>query len=151
MTGARVTQTAEETVRLGQEFGCGLRSGDVVGLVGTLGAGKTQFVKGICAAFGVRSGVLSPSFVLMHRYEGMGQSGGEIVINHFDFYRIRRAEELDEIGFRDLVGGDAISVIEWADAFPDVIPQTAIFVTFEHGEDGETRSITLPGNQPVTA
>ena len=146
MSDTRVTRSADETTMLGREFGRTLRKGDVVGLVGPLGAGKTQFVKGVCSAFGVSTPVLSPSFVIMHRYEGTTDSGEGLVINHFDFYRIRRAEELDEMGFRDLVGGDTISLVEWADSFQEMMPAPFRAVTFEHGEDPDTRTVVLPAS-----
>ncbi len=150
MTPKKVTHSASETVRLGKEFGSTLRRGAVVGLVGTLGAGKTQFVKGVCQAFGVMNDVLSPTFVLMHRYEGTDAGGEAVVIQHFDFYRIRRAEELDEIGFRDLVGSDAISLIEWADAFPGVLPAECRIVSFDHHGEGDERMVVVQRTEERT-
>jgi len=143
-----VTRSADETIGRGAAFARTLRPGDVVGLIGPLGAGKTQFIKGVCAGLGVQSDVLSPTFVLMHRYEA---TSGAVVVNHFDFYRIRRSEELDEIGFRDLIGGSAISLVEWADSFPEALPGHALTVRLDYGEDPDTRAIQLPADHVVKA
>jgi len=150
MSITHMTEATEATRRLGMEFGATLRRGDVVGLIGALGSGKTQFVKGICSAFHVDTDVLSPSFVLMHRYEGKDHSGSGILIHHFDFYRIGRPDELDDMGFRELIGGEAVSVVEWADAFPDALPSRTLSVRFEHGAEPNLRSLHLPDRETAS-
>jgi tRNA threonylcarbamoyladenosine biosynthesis protein TsaE len=142
------SRSEEETVSIGRDFGRGLRRGDVVALIGTLGSGKTQFVKGVCSWFSVRDNVSSPTFVIMHRYEGVDPEGVTVYLHHVDFYRIGREEELEEIGFKDFVGGDSISLVEWADAFPALLPSDTRTVRFDLADDPDGRTITIgPGPQ----
>ena len=90
-----VTHGVEETEALGRAFAKELRPGDVVALRGTLGAGKTAFVRGIAAQLAPQASVSSPTFAIMNEYRG------EMPLFHFDLYRIGDAEELDGIGFEE--------------------------------------------------
>lgn len=109
------THSEEETVELGKRFAERLRLGDVVLFYGELGAGKTEFIKGICRHFSVEEIVTSPTFTLMNQYAGHG-SDSNLAIYHVDLYRIKTKQELDEIGFEDcLFAQDAIKLVEWAE------------------------------------
>ena len=110
--------------------------GDVFALTGDLGAGKTQFVKGVVAGLGSSAEVTSPTFVLVHEYED-----GRLPVYHFDFYRLDNSDAVLRLGFDDYVFGDGVSLIEWADRYPDLIPKEAKWLSFEiKGEN--TRVIT---------
>ncbi len=103
------SQSTEETIELGMRLGIALEAGDVVGLVGDLGAGKTHFVKGVALGIGVADArvVTSPTFVLMNSYEG------RLPLRHYDLYRLD-AVELESLGYFDLRTSSAI-VVEWAE------------------------------------
>jgi tRNA threonylcarbamoyladenosine biosynthesis protein TsaE len=94
-----ITTSVEETIALGRSFARSLKRGDVVALVGELGSGKTQFVKGVCEGLNVRSTVTSPTFVVLNRYEGRDEIGNELLVHHLDLYRIRSTQELYDLGY----------------------------------------------------
>lgn len=121
-----ISESAEETVAFGRKRGGAIRKGDVVALSGDLGSGKTQFVKGIVAGLGSDAAVTSPTFTLLHEY-----SGGRLPIYHFDFYRLEDRAAALRLGFDDYFFGDGVSLIEWADRFPDLIPPEAEWIVFE--------------------
>ena len=106
--------------------------GDVLALVGDLGAGKTLWVKGLAAGLGSDAVVTSPTFSLLHEY-----GGGRVPIYHMDCYRLERAEELLAIGFDEYLDGSGVLVIEWADKFPELMPATARWVRFTIREGNE--------------
>ena len=104
--------------------------GDVIALIGNLGAGKTEFARGFIAEFLSNVNVKSPSFSLVNTY-----SADKIIIHHFDFYRLSIADELIEIGFEEYLDGYAICLIEWADKFPEVLPPATKYYYFYDGRD----------------
>lgn len=128
-----VCETAEETARLGREVSTLIEPGTVLSLEGPLGAGKTQFSKGVAAAIGCREEASSPSFTLVHEY-----AGGRLPIHHFDFYRLESAEELSGAGYDDCLAEGGI-VVEWGDKFPEVLPTGAIRLRFEILAEGGRR------------
>ena len=105
----RTTKSPEETMKLGERLAGLFRPGDIVGLYGDLGAGKTHLVKGIAAALGIpEAGVTSPTFTLMNEY-----AGPSFEVYHFDAYRIKSTDEFYELGFEDYFFGDGLCLIEW--------------------------------------
>ncbi len=108
-----------ETITFGERVGRLLAPGDVIALVGELGAGKTAMVKGIAQGLGVKDkrAVKSPTFSLVHRYEGL------IPLYHFDAYRLKYAQEMLDIGSDEIVYGNGVSVIEWADRVYECLPR----------------------------
>jgi tRNA threonylcarbamoyladenosine biosynthesis protein TsaE len=100
---------------LGEALGRAVGAGDVIGLVGDLGAGKTLLVQGLAAGLGVppEVHVTSPTFTLVHTYEG-----GRVPLHHVDLYRLEREEELEDVGLDDLYRQDAVVAVEWFDRFP---------------------------------
>ena len=120
----------------GRSYGEKARRGDVFALCGDLGAGKTQFVKGFVAGVGSRADVTSPTFVLIHEY-----GDGRLPVYHLDFYRVENREALSRLGFDDYVFGDGVTIIEWADRFPGLVPSHAKWLWFEL-RDENTRVIT---------
>ncbi len=121
----RILNSVDETIAAGRDYARSARAGDVIALVGDLGAGKTQFVKGFMAGLGSKVEVTSPTFVLVHEYED-----GRLPVYHFDFYRLDQREAVLRLGFDDYVFGDGVSLIEWADRYPDLIPAEAKWLSF---------------------
>lgn len=128
------TATAAETQALGRRFGALLHGGEVVLLCGDLGAGKTQFAKGVAEALGVAAEVVSPTFTLAARYEG------RLPLVHYDLYRLRDPRELREIGFLESDDAAEVAVVEWGDRIAG--PSGAIRIHFEV-EPGGTRRIEI--------
>ncbi len=136
-----VTRSARATFELGVRLGGFLEPGDVVALVGELGAGKTQLVRGICRGAGVPdSEVASPTFAIVATYRG------RIPVHHADFYRVTGEDDLYGTGFFDLVGGEGAVLAEWADRVPGALPDERLEVHLAHGGSSpSTRRITVKG------
>jgi tRNA threonylcarbamoyladenosine biosynthesis protein TsaE len=125
----------EDTVAWGSALASGLHAGDVIALVGNLGAGKTHATKGIVAGLGSSVDVSSPTFTLVHEYVG-----GRLLAYHFDFYRLDSAQEVLNIAWDDYLDGGGVVIVEWADRFPELIPDGARWFNFEILPDG-TRQV----------
>ena len=107
-------------------------------LTGDLGAGKTTFTQGLAASLGVTGPVTSPTFTLVHEYTG------RLPIVHIDVYRLEHLQEVHDLGFDELVGGDAVAVVEWGDILGPLLPPDRLQLTFEYGaDDVNTRSVHL--------
>lgn len=118
-------QDAAATERLGSIIGSIAQSGDVICFTGDLGAGKTLMSRGISLALGAaEEEITSPTFAIMNVY-----AGKELEIRHFDLYRLNRPEELEDIGFYEYAGGEGVTLIEWAELFPDSLPEEYLQVT----------------------
>ncbi len=123
------TGSEEETRALGVRLGRALRAGDVLALLGDLGTGKTVLAKGIVAGLGGREEATSPSFTLVNVYEG------PLPIYHLDFYRLGREEDVESLGFRDLLDGPGVVLVEWADRVPSCLPADRLEVTLRRTDD----------------
>lgn len=121
---------AEAMRQFGMKMGEQLKSGDVVALIGDLGAGKTHLTQGIALSKGYDGEVTSPTFALVNEY--LAGDDGEVDLFHFDVYRLEHPEEMLEIGWEDYLDRDGVVVIEWADKFPELIPAGAWCVAIEH-------------------
>lgn len=124
-------ESEDQTIAFGAEISTGLHAGGTLALVGDLGAGKTHFSKGVVAGLGSSNPVTSPTFTLVHEY-----SGGRLPVFHFDFYRLESADELLNIGWDDYLDAGGIVIVEWADKFPNLLPEDAWWFHFSIGEDG---------------
>ena len=120
------------TEKLGLEFGRGLPAGSVIALVGPLGSGKTQFVKGLVAAIGAGSEATSPTFTLIHEY-----TGGRAPVYHFDFFRLEDRQSAERLGLEEYFFGDGICVVEWADKFRELIPPRSHWISFDAKSESE--------------
>ncbi|MGB9625758.1 MAG: tRNA (adenosine(37)-N6)-threonylcarbamoyltransferase complex ATPase subunit type 1 TsaE [Phycisphaerae bacterium] len=120
------SNSPETTQAIGWTLGAALRTGDVVALVGPLGAGKTVLVKGIAAGAGVNDPkrVTSPTFVIVNEHEG------RLRLFHVDAYRLRDGRELEALGFREFLELGAV-VVEWADRVDGALPAERLTITIE--------------------
>jgi len=128
-----ITEGPGETRAMAEAMARTCRPGDVIGLCGTLGAGKTVFVKGLAAGLGVGDvrRVTSPTFILMRDYPG------RLTLHHFDAYRLEDAAEMQAIGCDETFEGDGVSVVEWADHVSDCLPAEHFLLTIR--VEGETK------------
>ena len=131
-----ISNSAEETESFSRQFVGTLKPGDVLALVGELGSGKTQFAKGLVAGLGATTTATSPTFTLIHEY-----SGGRFPVYHFDFFRIEDQQAAERLGLDEYFFGDGVSIVEWADKFPDLIPKNARWISFETKSETQ-RAIT---------
>jgi tRNA threonylcarbamoyladenosine biosynthesis protein TsaE len=120
-----ISNSPDETEAFGRRFAEKIKPGDVIALTGGLGSGKTQFVKGLAAGLSAATAATSPTFTLIHEY-----SGGRLPTYHLDFFRVEDRRSAERLGLDDYFFGDGVSVIEWADRFPDLIPETARWISF---------------------
>ena len=103
----------------------------VLAFYGKMGAGKTTFIKAICEELGVEDVITSPTFAIVNEYTA--QDGP---VYHFDFYRIKKIEEVYDMGFEDYFYSGALCLIEWPELIEEVLPEDAVKVTIEEKEDG---------------
>ncbi len=111
------TFSAEETFALGEKIGRAAKAGDVFTLNGDLGVGKTVLTQGVAKGLGITEPVNSPTFTILQVYEE-----GRLPFYHFDVYRIGDVEEMDEIGYEDYFYGQGVTMIEWAQLIPEILP-----------------------------
>ena len=136
-------EDSQATERLGRIIGSKVVEGDVVCLTGDLGAGKTLLSQGIAAALGVApEDVTSPTFTIMNIYEGR-----DLEVHHFDLYRLNRPEELEDIGFDEYCGGEGVTLIEWAELFPEQLPEEYLQITLLHEGEGRRALLEAKGER----
>ena len=114
-----------ESFQLARRLGAKAEKGEIYCLEGELGTGKTVFAKGFAKGLGIEEIVDSPTFTIVKEYRGREK------LYHFDVYRIEDIEELQEIGFSEMISGDAICLIEWASQIEEEIPENAKWITIE--------------------
>lgn len=133
------SRSPDDTLAAGERLGRSLGPGDVVALTGELGAGKTCFVQGLTHGLGVTSRATSPTFVLVNEYRG------RLPVHHVDAYRTGSVTELADIGLEEMIDGDGVTVIEWAEKARPLLPSRTIHVHIE-GVGDEPREIRItPG------
>jgi tRNA threonylcarbamoyladenosine biosynthesis protein TsaE len=137
MTLRTTTRAAAETHALGERLGAILQPGDVVVLDGELGTGKTVVAKGIAVALGVTEPVVSPTFTVVREYDAATP------LVHVDVYRLDHLQELHDLGFDDLVGEEAVTVVEWGDRVSAALPSDRLRVLLEAGDDDDERIVSI--------
>ena len=136
------TNSASETLALGEKLGKAAKPGQIYTLNGDLGVGKTVLTQGFAKGLGITEAVNSPPFTIIQEYES-----GRMPFYHFDVYRIGDIEEMEEIGYDDYFYGNGICLIEWANLIEEILPEQIIEITIEKNlEKGfDYRKITVTG------
>ena len=129
-----ISHSPEETEQFAYTLASKIEVPQVICLTGDLGAGKTAFTRGFARYFGIDKGVSSPTFIIMHRYEGRE------VINHYDLYRIDDFDELLDIGFEEQIES-GISLIEWPDNFMEYLPDDKIVIKITRLGDNDRKIV----------
>lgn len=134
-----ITDSEEETMRLGKSLGARLRAGDVVLLEGEMGAGKSVFSRGVARGMGVEGPVPSPTFTIVNVHEG---TRGRLY--HFDLYRLEGADALYEMGLDEMIGTDGVALVEWPSQAAEAMPERCLRATITYdGDAPERRRIAL--------
>ncbi|HAR62357.1 MAG: tRNA (adenosine(37)-N6)-threonylcarbamoyltransferase complex ATPase subunit type 1 TsaE [Candidatus Margulisiibacteriota bacterium] len=134
-----ITKSTQETYDLARKIASLTHSQDIIALQGTLGAGKTTFTQGFCKFFHVTAYVTSPTFTLINIYHG------SLPIYHIDLYRLNELEDTLDIGIEEyLPPKEGIVLVEWADKFPDVLPEDYISIKITY-ENETTRCFYIQG------
>ena len=132
-------QSLDHIHEAAREFIAAMGDNTVFALYGKMGAGKTTFVKALCQELGVEDVVTSPTFAVINEYRS--DIAGELIY-HFDFYRIKKLEEVYDMGYEDYFYSGALCFIEWPELVEELLPGDAVKVTIEELEDG-TRKIVI--------
>ena len=132
-----ITNSLEETIHLGRKIGKLLKQGDVVALIGNLGAGKTVIANGLCEGLGVKEDyITSPAYTIINQYDG------KVPVYHIDLYRLNDSRELYNIGWDEYIYGNGTCIIEWANKAGEMLPEKYLMVNMEV-TGNEKRKITL--------
>jgi tRNA threonylcarbamoyladenosine biosynthesis protein TsaE len=130
----------DELIDWGQRLGRSLQPPTVVTIHGELGAGKTTLTQAICRGYGVTSDVTSPTFTLVHEYEG-----GRSRVYHLDLYRIRSASELESLGWDDMLRDHALIIVEWPERASSLMPRDHIPIELAHLPDRPDHRLLYAG------
>ncbi len=122
-----------------REFVSQMGDSNVYAFYGKMGAGKTTFIKAVCEELGVSDVITSPTFAIVNEYRS--DTSGELIY-HFDFYRIKKLEEVYDMGYEDYFYSGALCFIEWPELIEELLPEDAVRVTIAEGHDG-SRTISF--------
>jgi len=138
----QITNSPQETFALGERLGQQARAGEIYCLDGDLGVGKTVFTQGFAAGLGIEEPVNSPTFTIVQQYDS-----GRLPLYHFDVYRIGDVSEMEEIGYEDCFYGEGVSLVEWSQLVPEILPDEVIRVRIEKDlkQGFDYRRITVEG------
>lgn len=128
-----ITNGADETIKVAEDYAKTLKKGDVVLLRGEMGAGKTAFTKGVAKTLGITDEITSPTYAYMNDYDG--------ILYHFDCYRLSSGEDAEALGLTDYFYGNGICVVEWSENISSVLPENAKIVTIEKLGDDKRKII----------
>lgn len=133
-----ITIQSPETIQeSAKEFVANMGDANVFAFYGSMGAGKTTFIKAICKELGVDDVITSPTFAIVNEY-----TGKDTTIYHFDFYRIKRMEEVYDMGYEDYIYSDAICFMEWPELIEPLLPEDVVKVNITEQPDG-TRVVEI--------
>ncbi len=140
------SRAPSETTRLGERIGQDVHAGDVLLLRGDLGAGKTQFVRGVAVGLGIAGPIPSPTFTLVNEYEGRNAAGERVPLAHIDLYRLGEGGDLDSVGLDEYFGGRWAVAIEWPERAVDdgFVPEAWLDIAIADVGD-EARILTITG------
>lgn len=130
-------QDLEHINEAAKQFVAQIGNHKVFAFYGSMGAGKTTFIKAVCEELGVEDVITSPTFAIINEYTGQ-----EGTIYHFDFYRIKKLEEVYDMGYEDYFYSGALCFIEWPELIEEVLPEDAVKVSIHENADG-SRTISL--------
>jgi tRNA threonylcarbamoyladenosine biosynthesis protein TsaE len=132
-------QSLEQIQEAARQFVEAMGDNTVFAFYGKMGAGKTTFIKAVCEVLGVEDVITSPTFAIVNEYRS--DLAGELIY-HFDFYRIKKLDEVYDMGYEDYFYSGALCFIEWPELIEELLPGHTIKVSIEENEAGE-REITL--------
>ena len=135
-----VTHGSLETEALGTKLGIRMTSGRVIAMFGGMGMGKTAFVRGLARGLGFEGEVSSPTFAIVHEY-----NGGRLPLYHFDMYRVESWGDLASCGFFDYLDLGGVLAVEWSENIENALPDDGLRVVFRRGAAPEDRTIDLEG------
>ncbi|WP_294632936.1 tRNA (adenosine(37)-N6)-threonylcarbamoyltransferase complex ATPase subunit type 1 TsaE [uncultured Bacteroides sp.] len=136
-------QSLDQIHDAAREFIAAMGDNTVFAFYGKMGAGKTTFVKALCRELGVEDVVTSPTFAVINEYRS--EIAGELIY-HFDFYRIKKLEEVYDMGYEDYFYSGALCFIEWPELIEELLPGNTVCVTIEEQEDG-SRKLTMKSQE----
>ena len=135
-----LTNSPEETEKLGEKLAKQLKPGTVLAYRGDLGAGKTAFTRGLARGLGITDRVTSPTFTIVNEYEG-----GRLPLFHFDMYRLSSSDELYDIGWEDYLARGGVCAVEWSEIVSDALEENELIrvdIKNECGNDDRTITVT---------
>lgn len=138
-----VTNSPEETIKFAESVGKKLKGGDVIAYVGGLGVGKTTFTRGLSIGLGIGDMVTSPTFALVNEYRS---DSSNIMLCHFDMYRITNSLDLETTGFYDYMNDRNILAVEWSENISDALPENTIYIKFTRLSENK-REIEINGDE----
>ena len=137
-----ITNSPEQTEKVGQALGNAIKPGTVIAYRGDLGAGKTAFTRGLARGLGSQELVTSPTYTIVNEY-----LGGRMPLFHFDMYRLHSSDDLWDIGWEDYLERNGVCAVEWSENVADAL-EDPVFITIEKlGED--SRRITIEGGEAL--
>lgn len=136
-----ITNSPEETEKIGAAIGKIIPAGTVLAYRGDLGAGKTAFTRGLARGLGFTEAVTSPTYTIVNEY-----LGGRLPLFHFDMYRLSSADDLFDIGWEDYLDRGGVCAVEWSENVAEALPEDTVWVDLRRleGEDNGRR-ITITG------
>ncbi|MDD5408763.1 MAG: tRNA (adenosine(37)-N6)-threonylcarbamoyltransferase complex ATPase subunit type 1 TsaE [Candidatus Omnitrophica bacterium] len=139
----KLSTSIKQTLKIGRLLARNFRGGEIILLSGSLGAGKTVLAKGIAQGLGIdKDDVVSPTFVLLRVYKGKHP------LNHFDFYRIKKPEEIMGLGYEEYFYSDAVTVIEWPERLKFLLPKEFLKIKLSN-KSSKSRMLEFVGRGPV--
>lgn len=133
----------EATKSYGFKLGGLVKKGNIICLLGDLGAGKTTLTQSFAKGLGVDDYVTSPTFTIVNEYDG------RIPLYHFDVYRIGSSDEMYDIGYDEYINSDGVCIIEWANLIDDVLPEEYLSIELKYVEDGREMILTPKGEEYI--